>query len=89
MVAISADGLSERYGTLTALDRAEIRGKKQRGGHLLRHTAATLMLSSGMSLRRVQENLGHASLNTTQIYTHLIDDLPETQATAQRTTEAT
>lgn len=51
--------------------------KPQSGGHLMRHTAATLMLASGMSLRRVQENLGHASLNTTQLYTHLIDVLPE------------
>ncbi|WP_018871391.1 tyrosine-type recombinase/integrase [Thioalkalivibrio sp. ALgr3] len=50
--------------------------KPQTGPHLLRHTAATLMLASGMSMRRVQDNLGHASLNTTQLYTHLVDVEP-------------
>ena len=47
-------------------------GIKKRGScHLLRHTAATLMMENGADLRSLQQFLGHKRLNTTQIYTHV------------------
>jgi site-specific recombinase XerD len=48
--------------------------KKKVSPHKLRHTMATELLREGFDIREVQETLGHSSVATTQVYTHVVQD---------------
>jgi integrase/recombinase XerC len=62
----AVQSMVRKYALASGLDRSV-------HPHLLRHTFATHLLDNGAELRVVQTLLGHANVNTTQIYTHVTD----------------
>lgn len=68
---MSGNAILERLNKL--LERSRL--NKQVGLHSLRHSIATHLLQSGMALEDVSRFLGHASLESTQIYTHIVNEL--------------
>jgi len=68
-VAMTNQSLYIRIKQLTKKARI----KKRVGTHTLRHSIATHLLESGMPLERIKDFLGHASMDSTQLYTHLVN----------------
>jgi len=58
---------------VTRTENSELQ-EKEIGLHTLRHSIATHLLSNGMKLEKIKDFLGHSSLESTQIYTHLIEE---------------
>ena len=67
----SGSGLYERVRKLVE----QVGIEKKIGLHTLRHSIATHLLASGMKLSEIAKFLGHSSLESTQIYTHIVDEI--------------
>ena len=50
---------------------SQLKFKKRASMHTLRHSYATHLLEAGVNIRRIQQYLGHSSLNSTMVYLHL------------------
>lgn len=74
MLLTNADGEGLKPGKITTIVHKyleQIPNLSRRGAHVLRHSFATNMLTEGADLMAVKELLGHASLQSTEVYTHL------------------
>jgi integrase/recombinase XerD len=72
--ACRADALSTRLDKLVERsDNSNLQGK-QPTLHTLRHSIATHLLAQGMDIEMIQQFLGHATIESTQIYTHILNE---------------
>lgn len=80
---LTAQAMRSRLGKA-----ADVAGLKLRvTPHMLRHTAATQLMDAGVDIRYIQRLLGHASLTTTELYTHVSDGALKRVVTAADTLE--
>ncbi|MDR0206078.1 MAG: tyrosine-type recombinase/integrase [Bacteroidales bacterium] len=70
----SAAALSLRLTRLAKNSGSSVLRAKKPTLHTLRHSIATHLLQQGMEIEMIQKFLGHSSLETTQIYTHILND---------------
>lgn len=74
-LSVRGTRMGNHYLTEVVTKALELSGVGKKGGcHLFRHTVATLMLEGGADLRFIQQMLGHASVETTQVYTRVTLD---------------
>jgi integrase/recombinase XerD len=72
--ACMAEALSTRLDKLVQISENSSLQGKQPTLHTLRHSIATHLLAQGMDIEMIQQFLGHATLETTQIYTHILNE---------------
>lgn len=73
--ACSDQALSSRFKKLVAQTFNSPLQSKKPSLHTLRHSIATHLLQGGMDIELIQQFLGHSSLESTQIYTHIVNEL--------------
>lgn len=70
---MKGQALYRRFKLLVLATDDPVMQQKELGLHSLRHSIATHLLQAGMELKKIQRFLGHSSLESTQIYTHLLE----------------